>query len=67
MPHALGWVPVAPEVHVFQAEIGGDQQFVPARRTQHGAVIANAADQHTRGRVCHTRVGANPLDQLSFG
>src|SRR6185312_14710801 len=35
-------VPCSPEVHVFQAEIGGGDQIAVRGNAQHGAVVANS-------------------------
>jgi hypothetical protein len=60
----FGRVPLAPEVHAFEAEVGGDEQFVAARRAEDCAVVANAADE--RGRT--TPGGsADTADEFSFG
>ena len=42
MAHRIGRMPLAPEVYVLQAEVGGDQRFVAPGKRQHGAVVADA-------------------------
>src|ERR1700690_111633 len=42
--NAFSGVPIAAEVHAFQAEIGGDQHLVAGGDPEGGAVIADAGD-----------------------
>lgn len=64
MAHALGRVPLAAEVDVFNGEVSGDQDFVAGRRAQDGAVIADAAND---GAIAaRARQASNGLDQILF-
>jgi hypothetical protein len=47
MTNRLGRVPLAPEVDSFQAEIGCYQRFVPGRKAEDGAVVADSRDNPT--------------------
>jgi hypothetical protein len=58
-------MPFAAEVHALQAEIGGQQQLMPARRTQHSAIVTNSACQHSIG-FCSSQT-PDAFNQLSFG
>jgi hypothetical protein len=40
-----GRVPGTAKMHVFDTEVGGDQQFRAAGKAQNGAIIAYAAHQ----------------------
>ncbi len=43
MAHGLGWMPLAAEVHPFEAEIGSDQRFVTGGNFEDGAVVSDAS------------------------
>ncbi len=43
VPYGVRRMPLAAKVHAFQAEVGGDQRFVPARNRQNRAVVADAS------------------------
>ena len=63
MAYRIGRMPLAPEVYVLEAEIGGDQRFVSAGKRQHGTVIADAvAGGLTPRRCCAT----DPFDEQLF-
>jgi hypothetical protein len=42
MPDGISRVPLPPEMDIFNAEIGCDQNLVSGAGTQNGAVIANS-------------------------
>ena len=54
MAHGIGRMPLAPEMYVFQAEVGGDQRLVSPRKRQHRTVVADAP----AGTVIPCRRGA---------
>jgi hypothetical protein len=56
-------MPLAPEMHVLNGEVGGHQQVVPGRNAKHGAIIANAGDEGSAA----TGRPADSLDQSLFG
>ena len=41
-PHQLWTMPISPEMHLFDGEVGGHEQLVSRRNPQHRAVIADA-------------------------
>jgi hypothetical protein len=43
--YGSGRVPGTAKMHVFDTEIGGDQQFKAAGKAQNGAIIPYAANQ----------------------
>ncbi len=47
MTHRFGRVPLAAEVDALKAEIGGDDQVVAGRRSEHGAVVTDSGDERT--------------------
>ena len=59
-----GRVPSAAKMHVFDTEVGGDQQFRAGGRAQDGAIVANPANQTVGSR--RTSKTPNCLDQISF-
>jgi hypothetical protein len=42
MADRFGWMPLAPEVHVLQTEVGGYQQVVTEGRVQNGAIVTDS-------------------------
>jgi hypothetical protein len=44
MAYGFSRMPLSPEMHSFQAEIGGDQGFVTGRNFEDSAVISDAGD-----------------------
>ena len=42
MSDRVRWVPLPAKVHAFQVEIGGNQRLLPRRKSEHGAVVADA-------------------------
>ena len=56
-------VPFASKMHIFQAEVGGDQGFITARQRQHRAVIANS---HHATSALARYDSAYPLNQQLF-
>ena len=42
MAYRIGRMPLAPEVYVLQAEVGGDQGFMSSGKRQHRTVVADA-------------------------
>jgi hypothetical protein len=47
MADAVRGMPRAPEVNIFYAQVGCDQQLFAARNSQHGAIVADPADNPT--------------------
>ena len=62
VPDRVGRMPLAAEVHPFQAEVGGDQRFLPARERQDGAVVADALT----GSYAATGNAANAANKQFF-
>lgn len=60
MPYELWRVPLSPEMHTFQAEVGRDQGIVARRNAQHGTVVANTSDNSTRLIPCRPRAHKSP-------
>lgn len=72
MTYGIGRMPRAPEVDVFEIEIGGDERFVSARQAQHRAIITNAdahAEVPTRPRGIYFVITEPPnaRDKFYFG
>lgn len=55
-------MPVAPEMYVLNAEIGGDEDFVARRDAQYRTIVANAGYY----RPSSWRDPPNLLDQFAF-
>jgi hypothetical protein len=68
--YGSGWVPSPAKMHVFDTEVGGDQQFRAGGRAQDGAIIAYAANQayatHQSANRGRTSKKPNCLDQISL-
>src|SRR5437868_14710830 len=62
--HGSSRVPSAAKMYIFDAEIGGNQQFRAGRRAQNGAIVPYAANQAAGCR--RTSKTTNCLDQISF-
>src|ERR1019366_4879135 len=56
-------MPIPPEMHIFEGEVGGHQQFVSRRNPQHRAVIADAPHH----RLASAGRTADLLNQLLLG
>src|SRR5208283_5781341 len=56
-------MPGAPKMDVLKTEVGGEQNFVPARHSQNGAIVANPASRRLTRRRSGT---SNALDQQLF-
>jgi hypothetical protein len=56
-------MPLAPEVYVLQAEVGGDQRFVPPRKRQHRTVVPDAVAGALSAHGCRV---TNSFDQQLF-
>jgi hypothetical protein len=66
MPNRRGWMEIAAEMPVFQAEVGRDQDFVPRGRAKNGAIVANTkGDRVVAGGPCGKRT-ADLLNQSEF-
>lgn len=66
MPNRSGWMEIAAEVSVLQAEVGRDQDLVPRGRAKNGAIVANTkGDRMAAGGPCGKR-SANLLNQREF-
>lgn len=63
MSNRPGRMPLATEVHVLEAEIGGNEQLVAARGAKDSAIIADAAHQ---GRDLAAGTTADSINQGSF-
>jgi len=62
--YSNGRVPGPAKMHVFDTEIGGNQQFRAGEKAQNGAIVAYAAHQRaSRGGTSQT---PNCFDQISF-
>jgi hypothetical protein len=59
-----GRVPGAAKMHVFDTEIGGNQQFRAGEKAQNGAIVAYAANQ--RANLGGASKTPNCFDQISF-
>jgi hypothetical protein len=59
----LGSVPIAPEVDLFEREIGGDDDFFSRARAQNRAIVANAHSDHSflSGGAVSNRGDQRPL------
>ena len=62
--YGSGWVPSPAKMHIFDAEIGGNQQFRARGRAQNGAIVPYAANQAAGCR--RTSKTTNCLDEVSF-
>ena len=62
--YGSGWVPSPAKMHIFDAEIGGNQQFRAGGRAQDGAIVPDATPQSADwGRTSKT---TNCLYEVSF-
>ena len=68
--HGSSRVPSAAKMYVFDAEIGGNQQFRAGGRAQNGAIVPYAANQAysaNQAAGCRrTSKTTNCLDEVSF-
>ena len=70
MAHTLGWMPIPPEVHIFEQEIGGNHNLFRSTRPQHSAIIANTQSQDSAFALAHQqliRMSSNAGDQFPLG
>lgn len=54
MAGGVSRMPVASEMNVLQAEVGGDQDFMAAGRAQDGAIVTDTAHQRMGTRSGRT-------------
>jgi len=55
-------MPVATEVDAFQSEVGRDQNFVPWREPQHGAIVSDSGNNRRNWAFSTPiRHAANPV------
>jgi len=52
MSNKLRRVPLAPEMHAFEAEVGRDQGLVAGRNAKHGAIVAYTCDNGPSNGSC---------------
>src|ERR1035437_1230499 len=63
MAYRIRRMPLAPEVYVLQAEVGGDQGFMAARKRQHRTVVPDASAGVLSMQGC---CATDPFDQRLF-
>lgn len=66
MANAFRRMPVAAEVHTFEAEICSDQELVPGRDTQRGAVVPDTGNDAITPKALSFSHAAQPRNQFSF-
>jgi hypothetical protein len=70
MAHALRRMPIPPEVHIFEGEIGGNYKLFAPARSQDGAIVADAQSQDPAFAPAHQqliRTSSNARDQFPLG